>query len=184
MRPYSVALVGGFELASALTTLTTCGLAMAVMDGRGSSDLTRCAALCMLSLLGAAEAAGLAGGCQACMPALPLLHRRAQQLAECYVCATHPASHPPKPHPCPPTHTPTWPHSLLCRSTVGAVMLSIQLVAFLCYVGGTWLTSMRALWAATGLRARLRLPPSPGDKFADTVLQVRLGWAADEPGCR
>lgn len=55
-------------------------------------------------------------------------------------------------------------------------MLSLQLVAFLCYVGGTWVTSLRALWAATGMRARLRLPPSPGDKFADTVLQVGL-WA-------
>lgn len=41
VRPYSVALVGGFELAGALATISMCGLAMSVMDGRGSSDLTR-----------------------------------------------------------------------------------------------------------------------------------------------
>jgi len=47
VRPYNVAVVGGFELTLTLTTLCMCGLAMAVMDNRGRSDLTRWVA-CMV----------------------------------------------------------------------------------------------------------------------------------------
>lgn len=41
VRPYGIAVVGAFEAAAALCTLCMCGLVMALMDGRGSSDLTR-----------------------------------------------------------------------------------------------------------------------------------------------
>jgi hypothetical protein len=41
VRPFNVALVGGFELVTTLCALSTTGLAMAVMGGRGSSDFTR-----------------------------------------------------------------------------------------------------------------------------------------------
>lgn len=41
VRPYNVAVVGGFELTATVCTLCMLGLAMAVMDGRGESDLMR-----------------------------------------------------------------------------------------------------------------------------------------------
>ena len=43
VRPYNLALLGGFELATTLATLCALGLSMAVMDGRGASDVMRCA---------------------------------------------------------------------------------------------------------------------------------------------
>lgn len=56
-------------------------------------------------------------------------------------------------------------------------MLILQLIAFLAFLGGTWVVALRAIWGATGLRRRLRLKPSPSDRFAEVVLQVRdLLW--------
>ena len=98
MRPYNVAVVGGFELVTTLTTLVCCGLAMVVMDGRGSSNIS--------------------------------------------------------------------------RSTVGSIMLAVQLIGFLCLICGTWWVSLTALWRALDMRRRLRLKPSPSDKLADAVVQV------------
>ncbi|KAL4434011.1 hypothetical protein ABPG75_000452 [Micractinium tetrahymenae] len=98
VRPYNVAVVGGVELTATLCTLCMLGLAMAVMEGRGESDLT--------------------------------------------------------------------------RTTVGTVMLVIQLIGFLAVMAGAFWVGLRAVWAALGLRRRLRLPPSPADRFADAVHQV------------
>jgi hypothetical protein len=98
VRPYNVAVVGGFELVTTLTTLVCCGLAMVVMDGRGSSNIS--------------------------------------------------------------------------RSTVGSIMLAVQLIGFLCLICGIWWVSLTALWRALDMRRRLRLKPSPSDKLADAVVQV------------
>lgn len=51
-------------------------------------------------------------------------------------------------------------------------MLAIQLAAFLCLLCGSWWVSLRALWAALGVRARLRLRPSPADRFAEVARDV------------
>ncbi len=51
-------------------------------------------------------------------------------------------------------------------------MLVIQLIGFLAFMAGTFWVGLRAVWAALGLRRRLRLPPSPADRFADAVHQV------------
>lgn len=104
MRPYSVALVGAFELASALTTLTICGLAMAVMDGRGSSDLTRCAVHAgLMPLLGLL---GLLGGVVLVLaiPLLLLLLPLACGSAPGAWSARGQAAMAPETHPAPSTH--------------------------------------------------------------------------------
>lgn len=51
-------------------------------------------------------------------------------------------------------------------------MLVIQLIGFLAFMAGAFWVGLRAVWAALGLRRRLRLPPSPADRFADAVHQV------------